>query len=254
MCNFLGIEVKVTGQIKDKNTFFIVSNHLSYTDIPVIASIFDCVFVSKEEVKNWPIIGLFSRIVGTIFVNRNSKKSTLEAIKDSEKVLNSHRSIVLFPEATTSDGSSVREFKSAFFSLPEKMEKPILPIAISYKNKITGLRDITVPWYDNTNMLTHFWHLIGNKGIIAEVIYCEVIKPHEIQQNCCSQKNITTEAQNHKEHPQNKKQIVEEAFSDNFSDSLRICGEKNQQSIRKELARLSWIRVLEAYMNSIRRP
>lgn len=209
MCHYLGIKVISAGIPKDKSAFFIVSNHLSYTDIPVLASIFDCVFVSKEEVKDWLIIGQFSRIVGTIFVNRNSKMSTFSAIQDAERVLKSNRSIVLFPEATTSDGSAVREFKSAFFSLPEKMNAPILPVAINYKDKKTGLRKTEVPWYDNKNMLSHFWQLIGNKGIIAEVICSDVIK---------------------------------------------LGNNNSTQSIRKELAKLSWTRVSDAYKASIGRP
>ncbi|HIJ60647.1 MAG TPA: 1-acyl-sn-glycerol-3-phosphate acyltransferase [Nitrospirae bacterium] len=176
MCYFLGLDVRVLNLPSEQDYFFIVSNHLSYTDIPVIASVFDCVFISKEEVKNWPIIGIFSKLVGTIFVNRDSKRSTVNAIKDAEKVFKSKRSIILFPEATTSDGSSVREFKSAFFSLPEKLNLPILPLAISYKDSKSGMQNTVVPWFGNKNMLSHFWHLIGNRGIIAEVICCELIK------------------------------------------------------------------------------
>ena len=71
----LNIKVTVAGdadQIEEGGTV-IVSNHLSYVDGIVLGSIFPVVFVSKREVKKWPLIGLWTSLCGTIFINRQRK-------------------------------------------------------------------------------------------------------------------------------------------------------------------------------------
>lgn len=177
-CHCLGIEVRAKGDIKIGEAMFIVSNHLSYTDIPVLASLFDCVFVSKHEVRRWPLIGLMSYIAGTVFVDRGSARSTLEAIKATELVLGTKRSVVIFAEATTSDGIELRPFKTSFFALPERLKIAILPVAINYYYP-----DMTpcykAAWYGDMNILKHFSELIAIRRLITVVTICESIVPYQ---------------------------------------------------------------------------
>src|SRR6187455_842023 len=55
----LNIEVIVTGDEGqlERGGHVIIANHVSYVDGIVLGSIFPIVFVSKREVKKWPIVG-----------------------------------------------------------------------------------------------------------------------------------------------------------------------------------------------------
>jgi len=179
ICSILGIRVICKGDVITDKGRFIVSNHLSYIDIPVLASLFNCVFVSKKEVRRWPIIGTLSALVGTVFVDRNSKASIINALTDAKRALLVNKCVVLFPEATTSNGKEIRPFKSSFFALPERLKIPIQPVAISYFDHDAWEKSEYVPWHGDMNILSHMWKITGLRGIRTVVTLCEIIKPND---------------------------------------------------------------------------
>ncbi|MFQ3574497.1 MAG: lysophospholipid acyltransferase family protein [Thermodesulfovibrionales bacterium] len=175
-CLIMGIRVKIKGRYLERGGRFIPCNHLSYTDVPVIASIIPCVFVAKEEVKRWPLFGILSSTAETIFVNRSSKKSTYMAIKYAEKVLSQGTNIVVFPEATTSDGLTIKKFNSAFFFLPERLEIDVQPVVISYLDQNKKPFTHEAAWYGDMNIFSHLWKITGLKRMYAVVYFCDMIK------------------------------------------------------------------------------
>src|SRR5690348_3558645 len=91
------------GQLEGGGTV-IISNHLSYVDGIVLGSIFPAVFVSKREVKKWPIIGLWVALCGTIFINRQRKNQIRSLIVEMSKKLKQGCNIILFPEGRATNG------------------------------------------------------------------------------------------------------------------------------------------------------
>src|SRR5205823_11388497 len=71
----LNIKVTVSGDEGqlERGGYVIIANHVSYVDGIVLASIFPILFVSKREVKNWPVVGQWNVLCGTIFINRQRK-------------------------------------------------------------------------------------------------------------------------------------------------------------------------------------
>jgi len=59
---------------KDK-TYLILSNHLSYIDILVIASVMPSVFVSSMEVKANAFLGFLTSCGGSLYIERRKKSS-----------------------------------------------------------------------------------------------------------------------------------------------------------------------------------
>ncbi|HJV92721.1 MAG TPA: 1-acyl-sn-glycerol-3-phosphate acyltransferase, partial [Azonexus sp.] len=51
----------------------VVANHISWIDIYVINSVLPSAFVSKEEVRHWPLIGWLAAKNDTIFLRRGSR-------------------------------------------------------------------------------------------------------------------------------------------------------------------------------------
>jgi len=94
----------------------LVANHLGYFDIILLSALTPCVFVSKSEVRSWPVFGWFARSAGTIFITRTSRRDVLRATGEIRAALSSGVLVVLFPEGTSSDGSSVLPFKSSLLA------------------------------------------------------------------------------------------------------------------------------------------
>ena len=137
LLRILRIKITLTGEVLkflSKDTYLIVSNHISWLDIPVIFSLKPITFVSASDVKTWPIIGVLAKISGAIFVDRNRKSSLVEVIQAmNHHFKNEKQSICIFPEGITSNGYHVLPFKSNLFQSAFESNKLLLPLSIKYK-------------------------------------------------------------------------------------------------------------------------
>ena len=94
----------------------VISNHLSYLDIVVFAALHPCVFVSKEEIRRWPVVGWMTTMSGTVYVARGHGGSAMRARKGMQAALDAGLPVVFFPEGTTSNGSQLLKFHSGLLA------------------------------------------------------------------------------------------------------------------------------------------
>ena len=137
LLRILKIKITLSGEVLKflgKDSYLVVSNHISWLDIPVIFSLKPMTFVSASDVKTWPIIGMLAKISGAIFVDRNRKSSLVEVIQAmNHHFKNEKRSICIFPEGVTSNGYQVLPFKSNLFQSAFESNVLLLPLSIKYK-------------------------------------------------------------------------------------------------------------------------
>ena len=148
---FIGIKIeldqKSKNHLKNNNKVgnLYVSNHVSWIDILTIGSLVKSRFIAKKEVKAMPIFGFLASLNNTYFIDNTKASKSLGYSNEIQKKLLQGQNLILFPEGTTSDGSSVRAFKSSFFesanskyicpiSKEEKYIK-VYPITLSYLKK-----------------------------------------------------------------------------------------------------------------------
>lgn len=173
-CRLVGIRVSRSGRYKDTASGFIVSNHVSYIDILVMAGVRPSVFVSKMDVKGWPLLGWLARLGGTIFIERERKVAAARALSDVGWVLDSGVNVIVFPEGTTSDGTSARDFRSMFFDVPARKDVPVIPLTISYTQG-GGKETPLAPWFDDTPFGEHAWRFLGARDVEAKIYFSPVI-------------------------------------------------------------------------------
>jgi 1-acyl-sn-glycerol-3-phosphate acyltransferase len=101
----------VSGDVPRRGILF--SNHLSYLDILAISSVTPAVFVSKSEVRRWPMFGWFAAIAGTVFVDRQRRTHVGEVNREVEEALAAGALVVIFPEATSSNGETILPFRTS---------------------------------------------------------------------------------------------------------------------------------------------
>ena len=165
----LRIRIHESGTPCARRPLLVVGNHISYLDILVIGSRVDAVFVAKEEVAHWPMVGLLSRMVGTVFIRRRPLEVLQERQLIAQKLAAGH-TIVLFPEGTTSPGSCVLPFKSSLFSVmvSERREREVWvqPITLAYcaqhEDCNTGAgATASLAWHGDDRFLPHLWKLLA---------------------------------------------------------------------------------------------
>lgn len=163
-CRVLGI--RVTTHASMPSSGLLVSNHLSYLDIVVLSSIRPCVFVAKRDVSKWPLFGWLAHAAGTIFVDRERKLSSPKAVDAITDAIANGSVVVIFPEGTSSDGSTVLPFKSALLESAVQLRAPIAAASVDYALDDGSVGDEVCYWGDMT-LLPHLLNLLFKREIRA---------------------------------------------------------------------------------------
>jgi 1-acyl-sn-glycerol-3-phosphate acyltransferase len=185
VCALLGIRVREIGRRMHEHPLLIVANHCSWVDIPVIASVAPVVFVAKQEVAGWPVLGVLAKLQRTVFVDRTRRNSTRDVNAEIARRLAAGDPVVLFGEGTSSDGNRVLPFRSALIgaardALAEAEHTGrvwIQPLSIAYTH-MRGLplarRDRPrIAWYGHMSLAPHLVRLVSRGGIEVTLIWGE---------------------------------------------------------------------------------
>jgi len=110
----------------------IVANHISWLDIFVINAVLPSAFVSKAEVRNWPVIGWLAAVNETVFLRRGSRGHARLVNEEISEILHADKHVVVFPEGTTTDGLRLLSFHGALIQPALAAGRPVSPLALSY--------------------------------------------------------------------------------------------------------------------------
>jgi 1-acyl-sn-glycerol-3-phosphate acyltransferase len=177
----LGIRVRVQGALSGQRPVLFVANHCSWLDIVTLGSVLPGCFIAKGEVAKWPLIGLIAKLGRTIFVSRNRAGVGRERNELQDR-LAAGDNIILFPEGTTSDGTRILPFSTAFLALAEGKDAPwVQPVTLVY-DAIDGLpvrrRDRPqISWYGDMTLAPHFAVIGRRRSLHATIILHEPVAP-----------------------------------------------------------------------------
>jgi 1-acyl-sn-glycerol-3-phosphate acyltransferase len=163
-----------------------VSNHSSWLDILVLGGRLEACFIAKEDVAGWPVIGWVARLGRTVYVRR--KRTSTARERDEMRVrLTDGDNLILFPEGTTSDGSRVMPFRSAFLSIAEVAATPdgkpplVQPVSVVYDRLgyLPAGRNTRAlfSWYGDMDIGSHFWRIAQYRGMRATVLLHAPLDP-----------------------------------------------------------------------------
>jgi 1-acyl-sn-glycerol-3-phosphate acyltransferase len=168
----LGVELTVTGSPVDAPVF-LVSNHVSWLDIPLIASQRHLYFLSKAEVGDWPLIGTLARAMGTLFIKRGSGESGRKALEIADRLKRGH-TVLVFPEGTTTDGTSLRRFFPQLFDAPLMADVPVQPLAVRYLDD-SGAPDAAMAFIGDDEFHHHLWAMLLRSRIRVRLHFCDPV-------------------------------------------------------------------------------
>lgn len=173
LCALLRVRVRVVGTPVQGQPVLILCNHVSWLDIPVLASIGPVAFVAKREVSGYPIVGVIAKLMRTVFVDRMRRHQTAEVNAEIAERLNEGHPVVLFAEGTSSDGNRVLEFRSALIGAVAQVDPAhgvlLQPASIGY-TRIQGIpmgrqHRPLVAWYGDLDFTPHFREFV-RRGVV----------------------------------------------------------------------------------------
>ena len=144
ICRVLGVQIQVSGLEKlPRGRFLLVANHRSNLDPIVLGWAlrkYGVVFVMKQEMVKWPLVGPLVFRGGYIPLDRDNNRAALKAILRAVDVLKKDWcSVGIFPEGTRNKGQGLLEFRNGAFKIAQKSQVPVVVV------KLTGTNPLRLP-------------------------------------------------------------------------------------------------------------
>ena len=150
----------------------IAANHLGYLDIVALSAASPCVFVSKMEVADWPLFGVFANHSGTLFLDRGRRGAVSGVAEQMRAVLATGLPLVFFPEGTSTDGDAVLPFKTSLFEPVATLHCPVIAAAISYATTDGAVRD-EIHWWGTMALAPHLLKVFAKRRIDVTIRFGE---------------------------------------------------------------------------------
>lgn len=179
MLKGLNLELRVVNLPLPGQKFLVVSNHMGFVDILMLASCLPTVFVTSNEMRETPFLGVLTEMGGCVYVERRSRTKILEEMNSIVKVLQQGFRVTLYPEATSTNGERVLPFKKTLLMAAAQAGVPIQPVVVNFR-KING-EDFTlkwrdhVCWYGDIPFITAMWKTLTLKSVVADVEFLEQV-------------------------------------------------------------------------------
>lgn len=176
----IGMRLKIVGEVpQNEQSALWVSNHITWLDIPVIGSA-GAAFLSKAEVRKWPVIGWLGNKGGTVFIQRGGKNASQKASQEIAEKINAGDNILVFPEGTTGPGNNVSSFYARVFAPALEHKLRVQPIAIQYFNH-KGEYQSNLAW-SNESFMTNLIRVLGEPNIEVVLTFLPLIDASQYTQ------------------------------------------------------------------------
>ena len=140
---------------------------------PVLLAARPCRFVSKADIKHWPLVGAMASAGGTLFIERESRRDAMRVVHHMAEHLSAGDVLAVFPEGTTSDGVSLLPFHANLLQAAIAVTAPVMPVAISYVDKATGTLSLAPCYVGDDTMMQSLWRTLTARPLRVVLTYGE---------------------------------------------------------------------------------
>lgn len=149
-------KIELRGDSTARPGTLFICNHISWLDIPIIASVIDTEFIAMDDIEGWPLVGSLSKRTHTLFISRTKRSEARLQIDQMAAILQSGVNLMLFAEGTTSPGVTVLPFVSSLFAAAP-FASEVRPVFIGYRKKggarLSDDDMATIGWTDHNGLM-----------------------------------------------------------------------------------------------------
>jgi 1-acyl-sn-glycerol-3-phosphate acyltransferase len=167
----LGIRLEVTGQ-QGEGAALVAANHLSWLDILAIDAAQPACFVSKSEVRDWPLLGRLVAASGTLFIDRERRRDAHRVVHRIAEALGQGERVAVFPEGEVGDGRALLPFHANLLQAAISAGAPVQPVALRYSDATDRVSPAT-HWVGEVTLLQSMWAIARAEGLVAHVALLE---------------------------------------------------------------------------------
>lgn len=164
-----GVGLAIRGQEPVGGPVMLVSNHLSWLDIPVLHAARYCRFVSKSDVQGWPLIGALATAAGTLYIERSSRRDAMRMVHAMREALEQGEVLAVFPEGTTGDGRELLPFHANLLQAAVAAGAPVQPVGLRFVDRATGATSHVASYIGDETLVGSIWRTLCAPPIEAIV-------------------------------------------------------------------------------------
>jgi 1-acyl-sn-glycerol-3-phosphate acyltransferase len=177
MLTAMGIALRVEGAPAAGAGLF-VANHISWLDIMVIHAVVpQARFVSKADVKSWPLISRLVDAGGTLYLERERKRDALRVIHVMADALRAGQTVAIFPEGTTTTGHGLLPFHANLLQAAISTGTSVQPAALRFSDATDAVSAAT-EFVGATTLLESLWKTACGDGVIARLVLLPARAPN----------------------------------------------------------------------------
>ncbi|MER6464792.1 lysophospholipid acyltransferase family protein [Streptomyces sp. NPDC048409] len=163
-----GVRIRTTGGAPATGGVLLVANHISWMDIPLLASVRPARMLAKKEIRHWPVAGALVAGAGALFIDRDRLRALPDTVGRISGALRDGAAVVAFPEGSTWCGRAQGRFRRAVFQAALDAGAPVQPVRLHYRREAGEAS--TVPAYvGEDTLLASVWRVVSTRGLVAEV-------------------------------------------------------------------------------------
>lgn len=165
----IGVRLVVDGEFRAGANLLVV-NHISWLDIATVHAVCPRArFVSKSDVRHWPVLGWLIAAVGTLFIERERKRDALRVVHQIAEALHAGGVVAVFPEGTTGDGRTLLPFHANLLQAAIAAETPVQPVALRYTEP--GLDwSPAIGWLGASTLVHSIWTIARARDVRVQVM------------------------------------------------------------------------------------
>lgn len=171
MLGRLAIKLVVIGKPASTGPMLMVANHISWLDITSLHAARYCRFVSKADVRRWPVIGALAAGVGTLFIERESRRDAMRVVQHMANSLRAGDVLAVFPEGTTSDGLNLLPFHANLFQAAISADVRVQPVAMQFVDQVTGQHSLAPCYINDDTLMGSIWRTLTAPPLCAVLTF-----------------------------------------------------------------------------------
>jgi len=166
--DLLGARLEVVGDVHPGATL-LAANHISWLDIAAIHAVAPHArFVSKAEVKHWPLINRLVDAGATLYIERSRTRDAMRVVHEIAAALRAGETVAVFPEGTTTNGRTLLPFHANLLQAAISTATPVQPVALRFSDATQPISTVA-SYVGNTTLLQSVWSIARSHGLRVRV-------------------------------------------------------------------------------------
>jgi 1-acyl-sn-glycerol-3-phosphate acyltransferase len=151
----------------------IVANHISWLDIMAVHAVHpQARFVSKAEVREWPVVRRLVDSANTLYLERERRRDALRVVHQVADALREGHTVAVFPEGTTGAGPELLPFHANLLQAAVATHAPVQAVVLRFSD--SGSAFSLAPTYvGDTTLAQSLWRVACADGLRAHLTLLE---------------------------------------------------------------------------------